>query len=97
MIKKRQLQILTANFNAKTDKKGPLGNDPSRRGDPTLQESNQSPLRKQDGSSKSKKAKRPAINPLAILAQSGLSPAEQLAFLQSQGLAPSGASTESLL
>jgi hypothetical protein len=67
MMKKRQLQILTANFNKQPDKKDAPKKDDSL-----------SPTRKnaESGTGKGKKAKKPQVNPLAMLAQSGLSPAE---------------------
>lgn len=70
MIKKRQLQILTANFNKQPDKKDATST--SQKKDDSL-----SPTRKNtEGGGKGKKAKKPQVNPLAMLAQSGLSPAE---------------------
>ena len=86
MIKKRQIEILTANF---TGKKGTTSNavgEGRKVGDSlvTGNEQLQSPLKKNGETSgkSNKKSKKQAFNPFALLAQSGLTPAEQLAFLK---------------
>jgi len=62
LMKKRQLQILTANFNKQPD---------SKKGEPSTAKNadSLSPARKgSEAPSKSKKAKKPQVNPLAMLA-----------------------------